>query len=216
MQKHFFLSLAALFISGAIFAQDPSRWKTDVEKLKELTYDHSREVVVFAGSSSIRMWDNLQDYFPGQNIVNTGFGGSQMSDLLYYYKPLILNYKPKKIFIYEGDNDIAAGESTGQIMDDTRALIEKISRDLPETHIFLIAAKPSLSRWTLKNEYEALNKQYKKLAAKTENVTFVDIWTAMLNEEGNPRKELFLEDKLHMNKKGYDVWADLIRKYLEN
>ncbi|MGB5653941.1 MAG: hypothetical protein WBM56_08910, partial [Robiginitalea sp.] len=117
----FGLLLSCLFFSGIaeVWSQDPLRFHEEIQTLKEKTdslWNGEKGTVLFTGSSSIRMWEDLQERFPEQNILNTGFGGSQASDLLYYLEPLVLAYQPKKVFIYEGDNDLAEGKSVKQVL----------------------------------------------------------------------------------------------------
>jgi len=91
-----------LLICFIVNAQDPSRFKDQVEELYNMEYNFNsdKKLVVFAGSSSIRMWKDVQDYFPGYNVINNGFGGSHFSDLIFYYDKLILKQKPDILFIY--------------------------------------------------------------------------------------------------------------------
>lgn len=214
MKKFLLLLFAVCFFAGCLLAQDPERFEKEVSKLEQQSFDSTRQVILFTGSSSIRGWKNLQQYFPEKNIVNNGFGGSHMSDLIHYYESLILPFQPAQVFIYEGDNDIASGKAAKDVLKETRTLIKKIKKDLPGTEIVLISAKPSLARWKLKEEYGELNELYRRLALKMEHVKYVNIWDVMLDASGEPRKDIFLEDGLHMNKQGYDLWAEKIRNYL--
>mgnify|MGYP001167402915 CR=1 FL=1 len=204
-----------LLICFFVNAQDPNRFKDQVEELynKEHNFNSDKKLVVFAGSSSIRMWKDVQDYFPGYNVINNGFGGSHFSDLIFYYDKLILKQKPDILFIYEGDNDIADHKKPSHISKEAKLLIERVKNDLPETQIVLISPKPCIARAGLKKDYEKLNKKLLKISKK-ENTGYADVWNAMLDKNGNVFQDIFLEDKLHMNKKGYDIWGETISKYL--
>ena len=210
-------SLFLVFCFSAVlsFAQDPSRLANDINEIKSrtVTLDPDREVVVFAGSSSIRMWKDVADYYPAYNVLNHGFGGSEYSDLIYYYNVLIKEAKPDILFIYEGDNDIAAGEKPETIVKEAKQLIDMVQKDLPETRIIVISAKPSVARWKFKEQYEDLNLKLKKLTQK-EGVEYADVWSNMLDENGKVYTDIFLEDNLHMKKKGYDLWDEVIEKLL--
>ena len=208
-----FLLIATLYSN----AQDPKRFKNDVDELagKEYNFNNNQKLVVFAGSSSIRMWKDVQSYFPEYNVVNNGFGGSQFSDLLYFYDEVILKQKPEILFIYEGDNDINDKKKPGKILKEAKQLTVKIKKDLPETQIIFISPKPSIARVHLKNEYIKFNKKLNKYCKKQDNIGFVDVWFPMLDSHGNVYKDVFLEDGLHMNKKGYDIWAKVIDGFLE-
>ncbi len=172
------------------------------------------QAYLFTGSSSIRLWDDLKAHYPNQTVINTGFGGSQTHELLQYTQELILNYSPKKIFIYEGDNDIAAGKSPLTILKTMQKLVGKIHGSLPEAEIIIISAKPSLSRWHLKEEYMNLNRLYKAYCHKEERVQFANVWDIMLNEKGQPKPDIFIEDGLHMNPKGYELWAEVLSSFI--
>ncbi|HRX11108.1 MAG TPA: GDSL-type esterase/lipase family protein [Draconibacterium sp.] len=210
----FIFLLIATFHSNA---QDPNRFKKDVDELagKEYNFSNNQKLVVFAGSSSIRMWKDVQSYFPEYNVINNGFGGSQFSDLLYFYDALILKQKPEILFIYEGDNDINDQKKPGKILKEAKQLTVRIRKDLPETRIIFISPKPSIARVHLKNEYIKFNKKLNKYCKKQDNIGFADVWYPMLDSHGNVYKDVFLEDGLHMNKKGYDIWAKVIDEFLE-
>jgi lysophospholipase L1-like esterase len=211
--------LLALIISSLciLHGQDPRRFQKEIDTI-ELRYRNklnSRDLIIFTGSSSVRRWQNIQDYFPGRNIINTGFGGSQMSDLVYYSDSVINKYKPVQVFIYEGDNDIAAGKKTEDVIKDAQTLCKNILKKLPDIQIVIISVKPSVSRWKLKDEYLKLNNSFRNLSLLNKNIKFIDVWTPLLNEEGVPRKEIYISDSLHINKLGYDIWAREIKKYIK-
>ena len=206
----------AFIVSFSVNAQDPSRFQQQVDELarKEYQFSPDKKRVVFAGSSSIRMWKDVADYFPGYNVINNGFGGSHFSDLLYYYHQLIVKPAPDILFIYEGDNDVAGHKKTGVILKQVRELTRKIQNDLPETRIVYISPKPCFARESLKKEYMKLNKKLEKFCLRNDNVWFVDVWKPMHDEAGNLYDDIFLDDRLHMNKKGYDIWGKVINDFL--
>ncbi len=173
----------------------------------------TRETIVFTGSSSIRFWTDVQQRFPNYHIINSGFGGSQTSDLLYHVDKLILRYQPKKVFIYEGDNDISSKKRPKEIIKTTQEVLARIQAELPATDIVLISAKPSISRWKWRGKYRRLNKRFLKLANDNPRVQFANVWDIMLN--GNKvDKTLFISDGLHMNPSGYDLWYQQIKSFL--
>ena len=215
MRKILFL-LFYLFILTSTFAQDPLRFEKEV---KDLIAGDSlvdkKKLILFTGSSSIRMWNDLKKDFPKQNVLNRGFGGSEMIDLVYYAKPLVINYQPSRVFIYEGDNDINAGKSTEEILANADKLLTLLRSQLPvKVKIIFISAKPSVARWQLKSKYEEFNRQLKLWTSTKKNVLYADVWTPMLDNHGEVRKDLFIEDNLHMNRKGYDIWKIVMEKFL--
>jgi lysophospholipase L1-like esterase len=209
--------LGLLLTLNSVSAQKVSPFDAEVNEI--VSNDdavNKKNVYLFTGSSSIRMWKDITSYFPQYNVLNRGFGGSQMTDLLHHVDKLIIPYAPEKIFIYEGDNDLAAGKSAEQILASADSLLHvirtKVSRQVP---VAFICAKPSLARWSMKDKYVDFNQKLKAWAATKKNVKFIDVWSPMLAENGNVQSDLFLEDGLHMNKKGYDIWAGVIRKYIK-
>ena len=206
---------AFVLCSAGVGAQDPLRFQKEVSDLVSAdTAVNSKRLILFTGSSSIRLWHNLAESFPGKNVLNRGFGGSEMSDLLYYTPQLILKHKPNIVFIYEGDNDIAAGRSTEQILTNADSLIKIIRAALPKTKIIFISPKPSGARWHLKTQYEEFNSKLAQFTKSRKRVYFADVWSPMLDATGNLLPGLFLEDDLHMNEKGYVIWTKVLNQFL--
>lgn len=218
--KIFSLSiLAALFffsVGNAQNAPDPTRFEDSVVEYEQYDQQHPfpEGAVLFVGSSSVRMWKSLDEDLPAVTAVNRGFGGSQFSDLLYYLDRLVTCYKPSKIFIYEGDNDIASGKKPEKILDDAKQVRQKIASALPGVPVYFIAAKPSMARWKLRKKYQQLNSLLAVYASKTPDTGFVNVWEPALDENGEVMKDIFLEDNLHMNEKGYAIWKAAIEPFL--
>jgi len=211
--------LTAFFCCLFIFSysQDPSRFAEEVEKLLASTKSKkTSNSVIFAGSSTFRLWDNLETTFPDVDIVNHGFGGSQTSDLICYSSLLITNYNPSKVFIYEGDNDLAEGKkSVDIVVADVKTLIRVIRRRLPDVPIYIVSPKPSISRWNLKEEYVELNEKLAALCPTRDQVTFVNVWDEMVDQNGELKEGLFIEDGLHLNESGYEIWAKSLATHLQ-
>lgn len=197
-------------------AQDPHRFDNEIAqiRLKDYQVTKGEKVVVFTGSSSIRMWTDVQKYFPDVVAINTGFGGSHMSDLLYFANETIIKFRPSEVFIYEGDNDLDAKKTPEAILATTKQLIDKLRDKLPDLQIVLISAKPSLARWKLKNSFIRLNQLFRDYCNGQPDVRFANIWDSMLGTDGTPRKDIFLEDGLHMNKTGYGLWFNVLKAYI--
>jgi lysophospholipase L1-like esterase len=211
------LLLSALFLCGfSLLAQNPQRFQGEIDKYaKEAASVNNKKLALFTGSSSIRIWDDMAERFPKKNVVNRGFGGSSMSDLLYYTDELIFKYSPSKIFIYEGDNDIASGKTPEQILTDAKTILAQIREKLPKkVKVYFISAKPSVSRWNLKDKYVDFNKQLEAWTKTEANVDYIDVWTPMLQPNGEVMNDIFREDNLHMVSKGYDIWEKVIGRYL--
>ena len=203
-----------LILIFSFSAKSQMNFKSEVnviqEKNKNLIKTENKHVV-FTGSSSIRIWENLFEIFKDSTIVNTGFGGSKASDLLYYIDELVINFNPKKVVIYEGDNDINSGQEINFIYKNILKIIERIKDKNDKIKIILISAKPSISRWHLRDKYIQLNQKYRELANKSDFIEFADTWSAMV-ENGVLKKDIFIEDGLHLNEKGYEIWEKTLKK----
>lgn len=212
------IGLALLMLGGtALRGQDPLRFEDEVQALKQgisTTWNPYRPTFLFTGSSSIRLWEGLQASFPQVQIVNTGFGGSQASDLQHYLKDLVLDYNPLKVFIYEGDNDLAEGKSANRALRDLQGVVAGIRSRYPGMPVVLIAAKPSISRWKLRARYQRFNRKLSRWAASDPLLSFADVWGPMLLEAGKLNESLFIEDGLHMNQAGYQIWQQVLAPYL--
>jgi lysophospholipase L1-like esterase len=210
--------LLFIFLCGVLIAnaQDPNRFKNQVEELsnKEYNFSGDKKLVVFTGSSSVRMWKDVQKRFPDYHIINNGFGGSHFSDLIYFYDKLITKQTPEILFIYEGDNDIAGNKKPARIFKQAKSLVKRIQNDLPQTTVVLISPKPSIARKNLKNKYLKLNKKLQNYCNKTDKLEFADVWCIMMDKNGKVIEDIFLKDDLHMNKEGYDLWADVIGEFI--
>lgn len=162
------------------------------------------------------MWKNLQEEFPNFPFINTGFGGSQASDLLQHLDALVLRFHPSAVFIYEGDNDVNAGKTPQVILQDLKQILDRIRMKSPQIPVYFIGAKPSPSRWGLKTEYERFNLELQQFANNQPNAHYIDVWNPMLDQDGQPRPELFLTDLLHMKPAGYEIWKKQIQKPLNS
>lgn len=219
MLKRFYLLIVALLIVIVSHAQEKRPYENEVHDLVSLDslIKSKKDIILFTGSSSIRMWTDLEKDFPDKNVLNRAFGGSTMRDLLYFADQVIIPYNPKTIYIYEGDNDLGFANATSkQILASADSLLAIIRTKLPASvHVYFISPKPSIARWHLKDQYIAFNKDLKVWTQSKKNVHFIDVWTPMLNADGSLQKDLFIEDGLHMNRKGYDIWRNIIAKTLK-
>ena len=191
------------------------KWEAEIRKFEEA--DQKTPPVeganAFIGSSSIRMW-KLGSSFPNYICLNRGFGGSEMADSARYVDRIVLPAKPKVIVLYAGDNDIANKKTPTQVRDGYRIFRDKVQAELPETRIILIGIKPSLSRWKLREAALEANRLLQAEVMAGKNQAFVDVWPAMLGDDGMPKPELYLKDNLHMTDAGYQIWNDLIEPHL--
>lgn len=170
--------------------------------------------IVFVGSSSIRFWDTDKS-FPGHGVLNRGFGGSHVSDSVHFAERIVIKYKPRLVVVYAGDNDLAAGKSPERIRDDFQAFTRKIHAALPDTKILFLSIKPSPARWKLLDKQRRANELVAKMAEGDPRLSFVDVGSVLLGADGQPKKEMFVADGLHLNDAGYRAWAAIVRPYFK-
>ena len=177
-----------------------------------------KKAILFIGSSSFTMWKDVNEYFPGYKIINRGFGGSSLTDVIRYTDDILFPYQPKQVVIYCGENDLAFSDSvTSQIVFQRfEKLFGMIRNRLPHASVLYISIKPSPSRQNLLTKMREANQLIKDFLKKKKRTAFVDIYPDMINDEGKPRPELFIQDQLHMNKEGYLIWQKAIKPYLLN
>jgi lysophospholipase L1-like esterase len=208
--------LFTVTLTSAGFAV-PQRWASDIAKMTEvdLTNPPATGAVVFIGSSSIRMWESLEADFPNTAVINRGFGGSELADSVFYADQIVLPYRPKAIVLYAGENDINAGKNPETVTADFKAFRNKVHSALPSTKIYYLSMKFSPSRAKFRASMQRANELIAADCAQAKNCTFVDVNTPMLDANGEPRPELFVDDMLHMRPAGYAIWKTVLTPLLQ-
>lgn len=204
-------------LNGVLPAQLPFWNEIRAFKMQDSIHPPDQGQTVFTGSSTIRLWKTLDKDFPGFTILNRGFGGSTLPDLIQYVDQVVIRYHPMQVVIYCGENDLAADSTINgkTVFERFKSLQKIIHGILPRCNIVFISLKPSPSRAHLYDKVVDANKRIKKFIKKKSYLTYVDIVPPMLNAEGKPREELFLADRLHMNEKGYAIWKTVLAPYLK-
>jgi lysophospholipase L1-like esterase len=156
------------------------------------------------------MWTTLDRDFPGVPVVNRGFGGSEAGDVAQFAERIVVPYKPPVVVFYAGDNDLAAGKTPAQVLAAFQSFVTTIHRDLPGTRVVFVSIKPSLARWAIVDKMRAANQLVRDYVSTDNKLAYVDVFTPMLDAAGQPRRELYIEDGLHMTPAGYAIWRDLI------
>ena len=211
------LSFTVLLVTVFANAQQPPFYD-DIQKFKHedsISFP-PQHVILFVGSSSFTKWTDVQQYFPSYKIINRGFGGSELKDVIRYEKDVIFPYNPKQVVIYCGENDFAYSDtiSVQTVVGRFITLFNDIRNRWANIPLAYVSMKPSLAREKLMPKYEEANKQIKTFLASQKKTVFIDVYHAMLKEDGKPITDLFVEDNLHMNAKGYAIWKKLIEPYL--
>lgn len=212
--------ITLLFILCALGFRNLSAqpFKEDIDNFKK--HDSikfpQKNSILFVGSSSFTKWVDVQDYFPGYAIINRGFGGSSLPDIIRYADDIIFPYRPKQIVIYCGENDFAASDtvSVNTVYSRFKELFLLIRKKLPSIPVDYVSMKPSPSRVQLMNKFDSSNNLIRNFLKEKDHTAFLDVYHKMLNNDGTPKKDIFLEDNLHMNAKGYHIWQKIIKPYL--
>lgn len=196
---------------------DIASWEDDIHAFEKADAQNppAQGAVLFGGSSSITMWTSVAQDFSQYPVINRGFGGSAIADSTQFADRIIIPCRPRLIVLYAGDNDLAGGLSPQQVEADFRGFVATIHAALPQTYITYLSIKPSPSRGHLRNEVRQANGLIEAATREDERLAFIDVFSIMLGANGQPRPDIFIEDELHMNRRGYELWIPLIRSHLQ-
>jgi len=197
--------------------RSPERFEKAIQAFEQ--QDRTRfppaNAIVCVGSSSMKKWhENIREDLAPLTIIPRGFGGSNMNDALVFADRVVLAYKPRAVVVYEGDNDIAQGISPEKVRDTFLAFVRKIHAQRPETRIYVLSSKPSIRRWSDWPKMQEANRLIVQECATDPKLTYVNVADKMLNSDGHVKTDIFEKDNLHMNRKGYLIWRDVLKPIL--
>ena len=170
--------------------------------------------ILFTGSSSIRFWDSLEEDMEPLQVLNRGFGGAQISHVIYHFEEIIKPYNPGAIVFFCGTNDLTALKTPKETMNDFKKFLNLVRNEFGNIKVYVIGIKPTVDRLYLDEEERIFNSLISSLADGDAYIEYINIWDSMLNQDGTRMPELFIEDGLHMNEKGYEVWTKKVRESL--
>jgi lysophospholipase L1-like esterase len=171
--------------------------------------------IVFTGSSSIRRWATLADDFPGLPVMNRGFGGSEVFDSFNYAQLTVIKYQPRLVVMYAGGNDINAGKTPQRVLEDFKAFVARVHAALPDCRISYISNAPNPKRWSMIEQMRETSRLVEEFTKTDKRLQFIDVYPHMLGADGKPKPDIFVEDQLHMNAKGYAIWKEVVGPYLK-
>jgi lysophospholipase L1-like esterase len=210
--------LLLLAAGGFVRAQSATfaRWEKDVAAFEaaDQTNPPPKNALLFVGSSTIVRWTTLEKNFPNQPIINRGFGGNEIADSTHFADRIIFPYRPKMIFLRAGGNDIHNGKSPEQVFEDFKAFVSTVHAKLPDTQIAFISLSPSIARWKERDANKKLNALIADYVKDKPRLKYIDTYTVPLDAKGQPRPELFVEDKLHFSPEGYKLLVERVRPYI--
>jgi lysophospholipase L1-like esterase len=217
MKKIFSAFLMLTF--ALFFAQEKPMFWQDIQNFKKLNLENppAKNAILLVGSSSFTKWTDVANYFPDKTIINRGFGGSRLTDLNDYADDLLNPYQPKQIIIYCGENDFADNDKlkADVVVERFKAFYKKIRTKFPKIEVDYISIKYSPSREKLWPQMKEPNKKIADFMKKQPNSAFIDITKVMQDANGNVRKDLFVEDMLHMTPEGYRLWTSVMNSYMK-
>lgn len=199
-------------------SEDPLVWEEAIVALEAKTrgkYDPGQGVV-FVGSSSIRLWDSLADDMSPMPVIQHGFGGAKLNDVVHYAERLVNAYQPRAVVVFVGTNDIepAASKSPQVLLASYQSFVGKVRVSQPDLPIFYIGITPSPRRWAVWPIAQSTNRLIEAWSAADPNLHFIDTSDALLASNGEPDEDNYLFDGLHLSKRGYRIWREIIRQRL--
>ena len=212
------LLLLLCVVSVTVSAQEKPFWKEISAFVKQDSINKPKEgIILFVGSSSFRLWTDVKKDFNNENILNRAFGGATLLDMIRYKDQNLLNYHPSKIVLYCGENDVASSDKVDgkEVFQRFKTLFDIIRKQYPDVPLVYVSIKPCILRWSMKDRMMDANQRISSFLSHKKKTTFVDIWDAML-ENGEPKKDIFREDNLHMNAKGYAIWIEKMKSVINN
>jgi lysophospholipase L1-like esterase len=214
MRNTTFLILILLFLGFTAQSQKPFEDEIKAFRQQDSVQFPGKGKILFIGSSSFRLWKDVQTDFPTHPIINRGFGGANFTDLLLYKDQIVNPYSPRQVVIYCGENDLAQGTEPEKVFENFKILFSYIRGVAPQAHIAFVSIKPSPSRKPILENVKRTNRMIKDFLGKQKRAVYVDTFSLMLQQNGDFREELFVEDRLHMNRKGYDIWKAALEPHL--
>ncbi len=216
-----FVLIFILRFRAKLNSEDPTIWEGEIKKYEKQDIENppTEGAILFTGSSSIRYWNTLKEDMAPLSVMNRGFGGSRISDAIYYVDRIVLPYKPKSIVFYAGENDLSGlfyttKKTPEEVKNNFREYCEKVHGHLPEIPIYFISIKPPKRRKNLWDEMKRANSLVEEFCNSNELINYIDIVPPMLGADGTPRPELFKWDGIHMTELGYEIWTSIVKPIL--
>ena len=200
----------------AAYSMASERWEPAIKtfEAEDIVNPPPKGATLFIGSSSFTLWTTIEEDFSPHKVINRGFGGAQITDVLTYMDRIVFPYAPANIVFYCGGNDLSAGASASNLMDEIETFVRRVHAELPDTDIYVLSVKPSPRRMNLWTKMQAVNTARQVFAENTDHVYYVDVSKGMFDNKGSLRGDIFLEDRVHMNKSGYKVWINILKSHL--
>lgn len=217
IQKSFLIAFFLIGLCDLGWSQTENPFESEIVMFEreDSIYGYKSDFILFTGSSSIRLWKNLEEDMKGLNVLNRGFGGAKLTDLNDYWDRILAQHKPKMVVLYCGENDIWDGYAVDDAFRHFKNFQKRYRARLKGVPLIYIAMKPSPNRWEKWSDFQKTDKKIKRAIRLKSKQKFVDMSVTMLLEDGTPRPDIFISDELHMNQKGYEGWKEVLRPIIE-
>ena len=196
---------------------DPTRFEEAIQEFEaeDRAMMPPEGAIVVTGSSSIRRWHpSLKQDLAPLTVIPRGFGGSTMQDLEYFLDRIVIKYKPRAVVIYEGDNDTAYGVAPEEIVGRLESIVDRVHAEVPEARVYVMSVKPSLARVDVWDKAQEANMLSQRFADSHDLVSYIDVANPFLQSNGKVMDDIFIDDGLHLNEKGTQIWASTIKAAL--
>ena len=196
---------------------DPTRFEEAIQafEAEDRAMMPPEGAIVVTGSSSIRRWHpSLKQDLAPLTVIPRGFGGSTMQDLEYFLDRIVIKYKPRAVVIYEGDNDTAYGVAPEEIVGRLESIVDRVHAEVPEARVYVMSVKPSLARVDVWDKAQEANVLSQRFAESHDLVSYIDVANPFLQSNGKVMDDIFIDDGLHLNEKGTQIWASTIKAAL--
>jgi lysophospholipase L1-like esterase len=220
-QVRVLVALVAFASSGRAAAQSPptpdaTRFEKNVAAYEaaDKATPPPKGAILLVGDSQFYRWKTLVNDLPEYTVVNRGIDSFQMSDLLHYVDRLVLPYAPRLIVLHVGGNDIHNGRASEAVAFDFATFVQKVRAAQPDVPIAFTSITPSPGRWAEAETRIKANTDVKNYVATQKGLYFIDLWNAMLGPDGQPRDDLWVEDRIHPNHDGYLLRVKIMRPLL--
>jgi len=198
---------------------DPDAWETSIQKFEAQDQLNTplKNAILFVGSSSFTFWSTLEQDMAPLPVINRGFGGARMPDVVYYVERIVLPYHPRAVVLFAGTNDISGSKPANarQVYDSYLAFVQCVQGSLPETIIYFVAITPTPARWKYWSIASDANRLIQEHTQNDPRLRFIDLTEHLLGADGKPERSLYRIDRLHPNAKGYVKWTAVIKPRLE-
>ncbi len=205
-----------LLLSGSVMGQHAFENQIRAYEKQDSLVMPNKGQILFLGSSSFRFWKTFTQDLEGIPAINRGFGGSTLLDALYYFDRMLVKYQPSWVFLYEGDNDLMKGQTPEEISLEFIEFSNRLSKTVPKAKLVYVSVRPSLARITLVSQQKELNSRIVEFSKTQKNRFVLDMHSPFYMANGSLMEDIFVADKLHLNEKGYQIFAGKIMEFIKS